>query len=219
MLCDIYSALVLFILKRSLRNALSRAPMTTEVLLEATQARRLALARKWDYDDALALLKGAVATASASGPADLAEDVRLVCESLVLHAIETAHGSIEKVHNFIGVPLGQLAAAALPDPLLLDCVLRTRVAWLRLWELAWLMDNDAVVGLLAEGPLIDHPFVRRMIFDTERLDGDDAHLMVGFEWYYDAERETVMLPRLPPAGVDPHRPRSKVLQRLTLRGS
>ena len=186
--------------------------MITDVLREAAQARRTALAAQWDFDDALALLKAAAAAGD-----DLADDVRLVCESLVLHAMQTPHASIEKAHHFVGVPLGALAVAALPDPLLMDRVLRTRVAWLRLFEIAWLMDNDAVVGLLAEGPLADHPFVRRVIYDTEDLAGEGAHLMIGFEWEYDAQNDIVALPRLPPPDVAPHRPRSKVIQRLALK--
>ena len=175
-----------------------------EELISQTNADRRALvAGRWDVATAAALMK--------NGKAD-PEDIRLCCESLLLHALTLRRGwaSLGALDQFLGEGFGVLVDAmggGVEAEMLLEKVLSERVAWPRLTELAWLMHRRQLAELMLQGPMASHPLATTLL-DPD-LSHHFAHVRVAWDWELTPEGN-IEFPLKPAPGE----PMNKTLRRV-----
>lgn len=153
------------------------------VLSRISTTHRQSLADAWDLSTALALLQ-------CESTAELESDVQLCCESLFLDVITRFKSTtaIRVGERYLGEQLGKLAVG-LKQPELLDQVLCQRVSWVRLWEIAWLMDHSLLMQLILRNPLVGHELAALLLLgDPRDFSSRQAHMRVGWLWDFDPRR-------------------------------
>lgn len=153
---------------------------TSRVFAEVSQDRRQRLAKAWNLDDAISLLKCKQVSPQ------LEDDMRLCVESMLLHCIaEEKFISTAQADQWTAEALGKLAESV-EDPNQFDAVCCERVAWVRLAELCWLCEATCLLQLILKGPLYDH-MLRVTLGSTTDFTGKHAHVMVAWVWRMDHE--------------------------------